>query len=61
MMKTLGLYWRQVVLAIAIAFTGAGFGTTLSGCETTEGAGRDIQAAGEGIEGAADDTRPYDE
>jgi predicted small secreted protein len=30
---------------------------TFIGCETTEGAGRDIQAAGEAIEDAADDAQ----
>ncbi len=31
----------------------------LAGCETTAGVGRDIEAAGEGIEGSAERHQPY--
>lgn len=37
------------VLAMAVAFTGLSVG-----CETMEGAGRDIEKAGDNIEDAAD-------
>ena len=32
----------------------------LAGCETTAGVGRDIEAAGEGIEESAERHQPYD-
>ena len=31
----------------------------LSGCHTVQGVGEDIEAAGQGISGAAEDTNPY--
>ncbi len=36
----------------------AGSALMLSGCNTTEGAGRDVQAVGRGIENAADGAKP---
>lgn len=32
-------------------------GVSLTGCNTTEGVGKDIKAAGKGIEGAAQDAK----
>ena len=46
--------WVRVpvlVAAMALGMTGA---MSLSGCETAEGAGRDIQTVGEGLEDLAD-------
>lgn len=49
--------WRRTGLHLTalalIAVLGAA-GASLGGCETTEGAGRDIESAGEGIQDAAD-------
>ena len=55
-MKSLLHYWHTAALVLALGL----FGVTFTGCETTEGAGRDIQAIGGGVEDAADETRPYD-
>ncbi|MEX0744463.1 MAG: entericidin A/B family lipoprotein [Phycisphaeraceae bacterium] len=32
---------------------------SVSGCHTVEGAGRDVEAVGEGVQGGAERTRPY--
>jgi predicted small secreted protein len=44
--------WRALALVI---ITGAS--ALLGACNTTEGAGRDIQSVGRGIEDAADDAK----
>lgn len=36
-------------------------GVLLVGCHTVEGAGRDVQAIGGGVEETAEQTRPYGE
>lgn len=46
---------RAVPLLIAAA--AAAFSLTLGACNTTEGVGRDIEAAGDGIEDAARDAK----
>ncbi len=33
---------------------------TMTACHTVEGAGRDVQSIGSGVEDAADETRPYE-
>lgn len=40
-----------LTLACAMAFT--------AGCHTIEGAGRDVEAVGQGVAGGAEETRPY--
>ncbi len=42
--------WIRGMLAVLIAVVGL----SLSGCNTVEGAGEDIEAAGQGIEDAAE-------
>jgi predicted small secreted protein len=37
----------------------AGLGLALAGCNTIEGAGKDVKAAGGAIEKAASKTKPY--
>ena len=37
----------------------AGFVLGISACNTVEGAGKDVKAAGQGIENAADKTKKY--
>jgi len=37
----------------------AGFAVGLAACNTIEGAGKDVKAAGQGIEKAAEKTKPY--
>ncbi len=44
------------LLASVLMLGGALF---LVGCETTAGAGRDLEAAGDAIEGAAEDAQGY--
>jgi len=36
-----------------------GFIVALAACNTIEGAGKDVKAAGQGIEKAAEKTKPY--
>lgn len=43
--------------AIAAAIAGALLATALSACNTTEGVGKDIKAAGNGIEETARDAK----
>lgn len=43
--------------AIAAAIVGALLATALGACNTTEGVGKDIKAAGNGIEDAARDAK----
>ena len=37
----------------------AGMVVVISACNTVEGAGKDVKAAGQGIEKAAEKTKPY--
>jgi predicted small secreted protein len=37
----------------------AGMAMGLAACNTVEGAGKDVKAAGQGIEKAADKSKPY--
>ena len=46
----------QALFAILLAGTSM---VWLSGCNTIEGIGDDVEAAGEGISGTADETNPY--
>ncbi|MEX0886890.1 MAG: entericidin A/B family lipoprotein [Phycisphaeraceae bacterium] len=46
-------WWsRLTTLALALVL-GVGMAGALGGCETTEGAGRDIESAGEGVQDIA--------
>lgn len=45
------------ILARALLVVIAGASLTLAACNTTAGAGRDIQSAGRGIEGAAEEAK----
>jgi len=49
---TVDLFVRRLVVVMA-----AGTVVALSACNTVEGAGRDIEAAGDGIEDAASDAK----
>lgn len=44
----------RIALALVTVFSGA---LALAACNTTEGAGKDIKAAGQGIEDAAKDAK----
>ena len=44
---------------LAALLTAVGLAVVASGCNTIEGAGKDIKAAGGGIEKAAGKTKPY--
>lgn len=46
-----GLFLKAVLASAALALTGVG----LTACNTTEGVGRDIEAAGDAIADTADD------
>ena len=48
---------RKPVLILLTIFTLGGTATLLSACNTTEGAGRDISAAGQGVSNAAQETK----
>jgi entericidin B len=37
----------------------AGFAAAVSGCNTVEGVGKDVKAAGGAVEKAAEKTKPY--
>ncbi len=43
--------YRRTVFALLILF---GAGVALSGCNTVEGAGKDLESAGEAVQDAAD-------
>lgn len=45
-----GRPWRRVALVALVS----GALMTLSGCHTTEGVGRDVEAAGEGLQDVAE-------
>jgi predicted small secreted protein len=48
------------MLKQTLAFaTMLGFILALAACNTIEGAGKDVKAAGQGIEKAAEKTKPY--
>lgn len=49
---------RKLALALAIA-TLIGAAPLLSACYTTQGAGQDIKAAGQGLSNTAADHTPY--
>jgi predicted small secreted protein len=53
--ETAGRITARMLAGVAALAIGASSTLTLSGCNTTEGAGRDIKSLGEGIEDAADD------
>lgn len=55
-MNALMKHWKAALVVVAMAITGVSF----TGCHTVGGFGRDIQAAGGGVEGTADAVRPYD-
>lgn len=44
-------------VVIALLLTGSLLTTLLAACNTTEGVGRDVESAGRGIEGAAQDAK----
>lgn len=46
---------RRLAISGAIAACGAALAAGMSGCNTTEGAGEDIEAAGDAIDDAAED------
>jgi len=46
---------RHFVALLALAFLAA----VATGCNTVEGLGKDVKAAGGGIEKAAEKTKPY--
>jgi predicted small secreted protein len=48
------LKWLVTICPIAALMVAVGAGLSLSGCNTVEGAGEDIQDLGSGIEDAAD-------
>lgn len=52
------LTWIGLKSLTVIALFVLGLG--LTACHTVEGAGRDIQTVGEGVEETADETRPYE-
>lgn len=43
--------FRKLMMIVALAFFGVGF---VAGCNTMEGAGKDIERGGEAIQDAAD-------
>lgn len=45
---------RKTFLAFAVAIACLTFTFQMTGCNTVEGAGEDVEAAGEGIQDAAD-------
>jgi predicted small secreted protein len=47
------------MLKLAALLALAGLAVAVAGCNTIEGAGKDIKAAGGGIEKAAEKTKPY--
>ena len=46
----------KMIAALAVL---TGFVFSLAACNTIEGAGKDVKAAGQGIEKAAERTKPY--
>lgn len=48
---------RSVLLCACFTMFAAGFCLSLAGCNTIEGAGEDVEAAGEGISDASRDVR----
>ena len=56
-MKKIVLRWNRsmVSLGLSLAFVAATLG--VAACNTTEGVGKDIKAAGKGIENAASDAK----
>jgi entericidin B len=47
----------KAILAMSIVFGVFGALSTLSGCNTVAGAGKDIQSGGEAVQGAAKDVQ----
>ncbi len=48
-----------MVKKLAAILALVGLGIALAGCNTIEGAGKDVKAAGGAIEKAAEKTKPY--
>jgi len=48
-----------MLMKLAALLALAGLAVAVAGCNTIEGAGKDIKAAGGGIEKAAEKTKPY--
>jgi entericidin A len=48
-----------MVKKLVLLLTLAGLGFAVAGCNTIEGAGKDIKAAGGAIEKSAEKTKPY--
>jgi entericidin B len=48
-----------MVNRLAALLTAVGFAVAVAGCNTIEGAGKDIKAAGGAIEKTAGKTKPY--
>lgn len=48
--------WRSAAMGVAGALAIGWAGLALTGCNTTEGVGEDIEAAGGAIDDAAEDT-----
>ena len=46
----------KMIAALAVL---TGFVVSLAACNTIQGAGKDVKAAGQGIEKAAEKTKPY--
>jgi predicted small secreted protein len=47
--------WKAALLLLVAVFVL----TTTTACETVAGAGRDVQAVGEGVEHGAESVQPY--
>ncbi len=52
-MRSMSKHSDRLIVAALAALFGL-LGLSLTGCNTTEGVGQDIEAAGEGIQDAAD-------
>ena len=48
-----------MLMRLAALLVLVGFGVVVAGCNTIEGAGKDIKAAGGAIEKSAEKTKPY--
>lgn len=48
---------KKIARVLALAALGMSAASALSACNTTEGVGKDIKAAGEGIEDTAHDAK----
>jgi predicted small secreted protein len=49
----------NVIKSLIAIFVGSTFLVTLAGCNTVEGAGKDVKAAGAGVEKEAKENKTY--